>query len=78
MVQEQEVKQFIETHFKKEVKDFFSDLISLGIADSIGIVMFTVSLEKQFKIKIPFEKYKKQEFFSVRSITDCINELRNK
>lgn len=49
------------------------DLIEQGVLDSFDMIIFTVELEKEFKIKIPGTEINSKNFKSVNSISNYIS-----
>lgn len=49
-----------------------TNLISSGILDSFNILVLIGKLEKEFKIKIPLEKFDVNALNSIKTISDFI------
>jgi len=73
---ENKIKKIIKKIINKK-KNYLSNenLISSGALDSFNILVLIVELEKEFKIKIPLEKF---DINSLNTIAKISNYIKNK
>ena len=73
---ENKIKKIIKKIINKK-KNYLSNenLISSGALDSFNILVLIVELEKEFKIKIPLEKF---DINSLNTISKISNYIKNK
>jgi len=73
---ENRIKKIIKKIINKK-KNYLSNenLISNGVLDSFNILVLITELEKEFKIKIPLEKF---DINSLNTIAKISNYIKNK
>jgi acyl carrier protein len=73
MVEEKEVKYFIENFSNISIASCNEDLMDGGIIDSLSALDLMTKMELEFDVKFSFLDYTKKDFFSVNTLTTLIN-----
>ena len=73
MVSEYDIKILIENSFGVEVGKLDTDLMDLGLIDSLEAMKLLTIIEKVYNINFPFIEYTKKDFFTVKYIANSIN-----
>jgi len=74
MISEDEIKILIETSYNTEINNYNEDLMDLGVIDSLAAMQLVTILESKFGVKFSFIEYTGKEFFTVKSLTNSIND----
>lgn len=76
MVSLSEVSTYIEELYSVTVSDHSGDLMELGVIDSMMAIELLSHLETKFVVKFPFTEYTKDGFFTIDSITESLNRIK--